>query len=145
MSTKLYREFEIKSLIDFRRLKDFIRKAWAAIHETDFNLLIVITTTGSVRTLPQNARLWGFLYKYLAQQAWVDGRQYSDKVWHEFLCEKFAGNIDFKLPDGTVKTRRKSTADMDVKEFSDYMQQVEVYAVQEHGIRYPERFYRVQS
>ncbi len=76
------------------------------------------------RSTEQNRRLWA-IYRAIAAQVEVDGKRFSDEVWHEHMKRKFLGCVD--LPNGDkmgVSTTTLSTA-----EFADYMQQVEVEAV----------------
>lgn len=42
------------------------------------------------------------------------------------------------MPSGEIITRRKSTTEMSVAEFSEFMQQVEAYAATELGVRFDE-------
>jgi hypothetical protein len=55
-------------------------------------------------------------------------------VWHEFFARKFGVCEDVTLPDGEVVSRRRSTTDMSVSEFTTYMNEVESYAVQSLGV-----------
>lgn len=41
------------------------------------------------RKLDQNALMWVGPLKDIAEQAWLDGRQFSAEVWHEFAKKEF--------------------------------------------------------
>lgn len=41
------------------------------------------------RTPSQNSRMWADALRTIAEQAWVDGRQYAECVWHEYLKRAF--------------------------------------------------------
>jgi len=41
-----------------------------------------------------HAAMWAGLYKDLAEQAWMDGKQYSQEVWHEYCKQQFLPEDD---------------------------------------------------
>ena len=84
------------------------------------------------RTRSQNARLWK-LYTALSDKLRPGGETYSPKQYHLYYKEKFIGATDYRLPNGKVLTIPNSTADLDVAEFSEYMEQVEADAA-ERGV-----------
>ena len=45
--------------------------------------------------------------------------------FHIYYKSRFLGCVDFPLPNGKVLAIPKSTADLDVSEFAEYMEQVE--------------------
>jgi len=99
-------------------------------------LRVIVTEDEKKRNTEQNRRLWGYLYKTIAEQAWVDGKQFSKEVWHEHFARMFGVCEEMILPDGEIITRRKSTTEMTVGEFADFMTQIEVYAAQELGVEW---------
>jgi hypothetical protein len=56
---------------------------------------VVIRPVTKARSLDANAAMWAGPLKDIAEQAWVEGRQYSAEVWHEYCKRKY-------LPDETV-------------------------------------------
>lgn len=98
-------------------------------------LEIVIREEVKARKLDQNALMWAGPLKDIAEQAWVEGRQFSDLVWHEhfkklYLPEQFDAELckegyrkwDF-TPAGD-KVLVGSTTDLTVKGFAEYLEQV---------------------
>ena len=83
------------------------------------------------RSTQQNSRYW----KLLSLLALIDikGAKYDSESWHEYFKFKFLGADDIKLPNGKVLVRAKSTTDLDVGEFAEYMTQVEVWC-HDHNI-----------
>lgn len=98
------------------------------------NVMVLITTEEAKRNAQQNKRLWGVVYKAIAEQAWVNGQRFEADVWHEHYARKFGVCEDITLPDGEIVVRRKSTTQMSIREFSVYMQQVEADAAAEFGV-----------
>ena len=108
-------------------------------------LEIVIREEEKPRKPDQNSLMWSCQLKCISEQAYVQGRTYSDVIWHEMFKEKF-------LPDETafqttdqrsemVKEKYRkydtrpdgkrvlvgSTTDLTVKGFAIYLQQLEAY------------------
>lgn len=132
----LYKEFVLNGPAAWQAFKTIVRANAKAFNDAGKPLRIILTSSEKKRTLEQNAFLWGFLLRQIAEQIWVEGRQYSDEVWHIHLAEMFAEKIEIPLPDGTIHIRRKSTSEMSVSEFSDYLNKIEAYAATELGVRF---------
>nr|WKF58802.1 hypothetical protein HUO10_003303 [Paraburkholderia busanensis] len=129
MSARLYKEFTLNGPAVWQLLKELVREHARAYIEKGTPLRIVVTSEERRRTKEQNARYWSrAVLGTIAEQAWVEGAQFSEEVWHETLAEMFCPRVEFVLPDGQIFSRRKSTSEMSVQEFSDYVQRVEVYA-----------------
>lgn len=79
------------------------------------------------RTHPQNARYWALLH-VLADKVAPAGMTFSAEVWHLEFKRRFLGCDDVTLPTGRVMPVPKSSADLDVAAFGDYMTQVEAFA-----------------
>lgn len=75
----------------------------------------------------QNARLWS-LYHAMADHIRPLGVAYSPDSWHLWSKSKFLGCDDVTLPSGKTISIPRSTADLDVAEFNDYMGRVEAFA-----------------
>jgi hypothetical protein len=74
------------------------------------------------------------LLKHISEQSFVNGQQFDKDVWHEYLARKFGVLEEVTLPDGEIITRRKSTTQMSVSEFGEYMENVESYAAMNLGV-----------
>ena len=61
----------------------------------------------------------------IAEQAWVDGRQFSKDTWHEHFARLYLPHTEIVTPYGEIVSRRKSTTELTVSEFSEYLQRVQ--------------------
>lgn len=84
------------------------------------------------RSNPQNAMLWT-LYHKMAETLKPGGQEYSAESFHTYYKSKFLGCDEVALPNGKIMQIPKSTADLDVAEFSDYFTKVEADAA-ERGV-----------
>jgi len=134
--TALYREFPLRNPTVWLALVAFVKANAAACMDRGRPLRVIVTEDEKKRNTEQNKRLWGYLYKTIAEQSWVDGKQFSKDVWHEHFARMFGVCEEMILPDGEIITRRKSTTEMTVGEFADFMTQIEVYAAQELGVEW---------
>lgn len=57
-------------------------------------LEVIIREEKKRRTLDQNAAMWAGPLRALEEHAWIEGRRYSDVVWHEHAKEKFLPEED---------------------------------------------------
>lgn len=79
------------------------------------------------RTSAANRRYWSLLHA-IAEKLRPGGQQYPADSYHMHYKSRFLGCDDVKLPSGKVLSIPRSTADLDVQEFDDYMMQVEADA-----------------
>lgn len=132
----LYKEFVLNGPAAWRAFKAIVRANAKAFNDENRPLRVILTSSDRKRSSEANAYYWGFLLEQIADQAWVEGRQYSKDVWHEYFAQLYAEQIEIPLPDGSIHSRRKSTTEMKVGEFSDYLQKVEAYAATELAVRF---------
>lgn len=90
---------------------------------------IVLRSLKAKRSGDQNRRLWK-LYREMASVVWVNGRQYSDEVWHEHCKRTFIGMEEITLPDGSIEKRGISTTTLTVNEMGHYMTQIEQWCAE---------------
>jgi hypothetical protein len=57
--------------------------------DADQPLELLIREEAKARKLSQNDLMWAGPLKDLAEQAWLDGRQYSAEIWHTFCKRNF--------------------------------------------------------
>lgn len=109
-------------------------------------LEVLIREPVKARKLSQNALMWVGPLKDIAAQAWVDGKQYSAEVWHEYfkreyLPEEFdpalckEGYTKWQIGMKGERLLIGSTTDLLVKGFSDYIEQVHAYGAS-LGVRF---------
>lgn len=134
--THLYREFHLKDMNVWNVFVAFVGQNAKKMAEAGKPLRLIVTASDTKRNNEQNKRYWGFVLRTIADQAWVDGQQYNTDTWHEYFARKFGVCEDMKLPGGEIITRRKSTTEMTVSDFTEYMTHVESYATQELGVKF---------
>lgn len=118
------------------------QQAWSAIKSQVFPFLSTVLQAGGrwvlsikkmKRTTQQNRRYWGRgVLAQIAEQAVVNGKQYSAEVWHEQFKRQFIGVEE--LPDGSVIG--KSSTELTTAEFAEFCQKVEAYAATELGVTF---------
>jgi hypothetical protein len=99
-------------------------------------LEIVVREQIKGRRLDANSRMWAGPLRDMAQQAWIDGRQFSAEVWHEWakreflpeefdpmLCRENYRKWDFD-PSGE-RVLVGSTTMLTAKGFADHMTMLE--------------------
>lgn len=134
--THLYREFLLRDISIWHTLTAFVGSNAKAMAEAGTPLRIIVTSAEAKRNSEQNKRYWGLVLKTISANAWVNGQQFSSDVWHEYFARKFGVCEDVTLPGGEIVTRRRSTTDMSVSEFTTYMGEVEAYAAQQLGVSF---------
>lgn len=111
-----------------------------------------------VRGMDANARMWVGPLKDIAEQAWVNGRQFSAEVWHEhfkrqYLPEDNDPEIHLLAKDGYRKwdidpagnrVLIGSTTQLLKRGFALYLQQVEADGVQ-MGVMFHEAPQRIAA
>lgn len=132
----MYREFTLRSPSAWSALVAFVKSNAKACNDAGKPIRLIVTTDEAKRNADQNRRLWGYVYRTIAEQAFVNGQQFDADVWHEHCARAFGVCDEITLPDGEIVTRRKSTTQMTVSEFSEYMERVTAYATQQLGVQF---------
>lgn len=136
MTTALYREFTLRNGNVWQSLVALVKANAPVFAQKGEPLRVIVTSEERKRNAEQNRFYWGVALRDIAEQAWVDGKQFDKDTWHEFFARKFGVCEDVTLPDGEIVVRRKSTTQMSVGEFSEYMNQVQAYAARELGVEF---------
>lgn len=79
------------------------------------------------RSNEQNRRYWLLLHA-MADKLKPGGRIFSADTFHVWARSKWLGCTDHVLPNGRSLSIPKSTRDLDVAEFNEYMTEVEAWA-----------------
>lgn len=132
---KIRKEFIIRNAAIRKALDAFLDSNWEACANAKSPLAITIKNEKAKRSDAQNARYFGYILAQIAEQAFVNGKQYDKDTWHEYYKRKFIGIVE--LPDGN--TRAKSSANLPVDEFKEFSDKVEADAATEHGVLFYER------
>lgn len=83
------------------------------------------------RSTVANARYWALL-GVIEREVAVDGRHFAaDPVWHRYFRRELLGCVDVVDPmTGEVAAVPRSTTELDIAEFNDYMTKVEAWAAE---------------
>lgn len=128
----MQRLFVLREAAHLGALVAFLTHNWQTFAREGKFLAVTVSLYKSRRSLEQNRRYFGPLLRTIAEQAWLDGRQFSTEAWHELFKRQFIGLLD--LPGGG--TLGMSSADLSVEEFSTFMHEVEAYAANELGVQF---------
>lgn len=132
----LYREFRVDRRGVLPNVVAFVKANALACFERGEPIRLIVTSDEKKRNAEQNRFYWGVALRDIAEQAWVDGRQYDKDTWHEYFARMFGVSDEITLPDGEIVTRRKSTTQMTVGEFSTYVNQVQAWAANHLGVEF---------
>jgi hypothetical protein len=136
MSAAMYREFTLRNNDIWNALKALVVANAKSFADNGSPLRIIVTSEEKKRNAEQNKFYWSVILRDIAENAWVNSRQFDKDVWHEHFARQFGVSEDIELPSGETVTRRKSTTQMSVGEFSTYMTQVQAYAAQHLGVEF---------
>ena len=128
-------QFILRTDANAKALYAFLKNNWRTLAAQDKPLLVVVEEYKAKRHSQQNRLYWSYL-KQISAQAMLSGKYYSDEMWHEFFKGHFLGYVD--LPDG--RKMGESTTKLNVTQFAEYVNKVEVYAV-ELGVIFSEYGY----
>lgn len=84
------------------------------------------------RSNEANRRYW-LLVHTISERLRPQNVQHSPEVWHTYFKSRFLGCDDVRMPNGKTLTIPRSSAELDVSEFAEFMTQVEVWA-NEHDV-----------
>lgn len=112
-----------------QRLWAVLRNNWRAMADQGKPLAVTIAEHKSKRSNEQNRLYWATLND-IAAHAWVDGKQHSAEVWHEYFRRRFIGMEE--LPGGG--NCGISTTTLTVPEMAGYITRIQVYAAETFGI-----------
>lgn len=109
-------------------------------------LQVMVSEEMKQRGLDANAYYWVRIGE-IADQAWLEGRQYNDDCWHEYAKRNIMPD-EITLKDGTVRSKWielpdgsltvVSTTQLERKCFATYTTMVEAFGAS-LGVRYSER------
>jgi len=113
--------------------------------DTEKPLEFILREEVKPRKMSQNDLMWACQLKCISEQAYVQGRTYSDVIWHEMFKEKFLPDETlFQTPEQRAEMVKEkyrkydtrpdgkrvlvgSTTELTVKGFAIYLQQVEAF------------------
>ena len=125
----MLKQFFLREPRHLEALLAFLDQNWKAMADQGTPMAVTLTDAKAKRSTQANRYYWALLNQ-IAEDAWIEGRQYSAEVWHDYMKRRFIGSID--LPGG--QTMAESSASLNTAEFAKYTEQVEVCAAQELGV-----------
>jgi hypothetical protein len=111
------------------RCVSLIRGNWRGLAQSDRCMVVHLMVENAQRSLEAN-RLYWHLLQVISDNAWLEGRQYSRDCWHEWYRQRFLAKIEG--PGGVLYPA--STSRLSSKEFSEYLNRIEVHACDELGL-----------
>jgi len=121
--------YVLRDAVIAERLQAFVRANWTGMAQRGQPMLIHLMTEKAERSLSQNKYAWSILTD-IAENGWVDGRQFGKEAWMEFFKRKFLPLIEG--PGGEYYST--STTTLSVKEFSQFIEKISAYAATELGL-----------
>lgn len=101
-----------------------INANWEALSATSEPLSVHITQKPETRRNRQNRYYWGGVLRQIAEQAFINGRQYEPEIWHRHFAKQFNMLEEKTGTDGVIFYQPRSTTKMSVKEFAEFTEQV---------------------
>lgn len=102
---------------------------------------VIVRKAEDERSLRANRFYWGFVLKTIANFVELGGQKYSADAWHELMKRTYLGyEIKKYRVAGKKKLqiirRLRSTADLSVKQFCIYLEQIIAYGATDLGIEW---------
>lgn len=127
------RTFILRDPEHAKKMMDFIKANAGPQASAKKPLVVTIEVYKAKRTGDQNRLLHAILNE-IAENAVIDGKQYDAEVWKDHVKRRFIGIEEVTLPDGTRLDRSMSTTDLSVGEFSELIERVRAWAINDLGI-----------
>jgi hypothetical protein len=125
----MLRHFILRQESHRRQLEGFIGANWKVCADNGKPLSVTVTEHKAKRSLDQNSLYWRRLSE-IAEQAWIDGRQYDRDAWHHYMGSQFLPMRE--TPGGELVP--VSTTTLDVADFTEYLNKIEAFVATELGV-----------
>lgn len=114
------------------RSEEIASRACEAVRGLDFSQVheVVVRPHKSNRSLAQNRTLHGWMTERSQKFAEATGKFATSKWWKEYFKEMFLGSESFEV-NGKIITKTRSTADLKVGEFAEFLTTIDRYCVTE--------------
>lgn len=120
------RTFVLRTEINCRQLYAFLKANWPAFAQQRKPLAVTVQEHKAKRSGDQNRLYWALLSD-IAENCWVDGKQFTKEAWHAWFAGEFIGWEE--LPGG--RRAPISTTTLSVAEFTAYLDRIQHYAATE--------------
>lgn len=81
----------------------------------------------------QQEKLFHSILQDVSANLLIGGRKFSLETLKEYFARKYLGTVEMVMPDGEIVTRRKSTAEASVEDYSKMIDQTLAELASEHG------------
>lgn len=125
----LHRSFVIRTKDNWSRMVAFFKANWSREHP----LVVIVSEPRAQRTVEQNDALHATI-RQIANEAYVDGQQFSVTAWKEMFRRMYVCNDMIILPDGREVERHRSTTELSVGEMSELIESIKRYAAENLGL-----------
>lgn len=129
------RTFVLRTELQAARLVKLLQSTWKEQAEAGAPLEVEVSAFKKRRSDAANRRYW-FVLEQISQQVVVAGHRHPKEFWHEYFKRKFIGYEELPDDQGMLGL---STTTLDATEFGNYVFKVESWAVEEHGVVFPEK------
>lgn len=113
-----------------QRMLDYLKATAGPMAAAGRPLSVEIGEYQQKRSNDANARYWALLTE-IAEQVVIEGKRFSKDAWHQWFRDQYAPKED--SPSGLVAM---STSAMTKPQFQEYVQRIEVHAVQTLGVEF---------
>lgn len=131
----MLRTFILRNDQHAQSLWAFLKGNWKAMADQGKPLSVTIAEHKARRNNEQNALLHALLQE-IAEQAWVEGKQYDMETWKEFFRCTYIGTEEITLPGGKRLERGISTTTLSVHDFADFVTKIQAYAIDQLGVEF---------
>ena len=118
-----------------KRLYAYLKAHWRDMAAAGKPLAVSVQPHRDKRTIEQNKKLHAMI-RDIAEQAWIDGRQFCEDAWKEIIRRKFIGTEEIDLPGGARMERGISTTTLDIEQCAKLITMVEAWATTELGVEF---------
>lgn len=129
---------------------DIVERAIAVLRNAPLDaenpLEVMIREPVKARKPDQNSAMWAGPLKDIEEQAWLNGRQYSAEVWHEYFKAEFLpeeydpelckeGYSKWQIGINGERLLIGSTTGLTVRGFAQYVEQIHAFGA-DLGVRF---------
>lgn len=132
----LYREFVLRSPSIWKALCAFVAGNASACLDRGHPLRVIVTEEDRKRSTEQNRFFHGPVLDAITEQAWWQGRRYPKEFWKEYFRRRYLLKDEHTTPDGEVVSIYWSTADLNVRQMTEFLEKVQAEAASEWGVEF---------
>ncbi|AOY90542.1 hypothetical protein BKK79_00895 [Cupriavidus sp. USMAA2-4] len=134
----IYREFALRGRADWAEVVSTVRAAAPDMARQGAPMRLILAAEDHDRLEIQVRHYWAAVIEPIAEQVWLEGRQYSARAWHQHMKERFLPAREMRMPDGSIKQVQPSIArgEISIAAMTEYMTKVSAYAAADLGVQF---------